>query len=150
MVAYNLDENGQPTKTEPPKEEIAPKITEGKYIDIALATQTLRIFENGKMKGAFKVSSGKRGLATPEGTFKVLVKAGRPFSKKYGLYMPYFIGFTNLGHGIHELPEWPGGYKEGANHLGIPVSHGCVRLGVGPAKLVYEWAEVGTPIVIHQ
>jgi lipoprotein-anchoring transpeptidase ErfK/SrfK len=57
--------------------------------------------------------------------------------------------FTGAGHGIHELPEWKNGYKEGANHLGTPVSHGCVRLGVGPAAKVYGWAEVGTPIVIH-
>jgi lipoprotein-anchoring transpeptidase ErfK/SrfK len=33
--------------------------------------------------------------------------------------------------------------------LGIPVSHGCVRLGIGPAKQVYEWTEVGTPVIIY-
>ncbi len=67
-------------------------------------------------------------MDTPVGNFKVIAKAKRPWSKKYGLYMPWFIQFTYDGHGIHELPEWPGGYKEGASHLGIPVSHGCVRL----------------------
>ena len=95
------------------------------------------------------VSSGKRGMETPTGEFKVMAKAVRPWSKEHGLFMPWFLQFTNLGHGIHELPEWPGGYKEGANHLGTPVSHGCVRLGIGPAKIVYDWADVGTPIVIY-
>lgn len=125
------------------------KIKEGKYIDINLAKQQLSIFENGERLGTYKVSTGKRGMATPTGTFKVMAKRGRAWSKKYNLYMPYFMQFTGQGHGIHELPEWKNGYKEGANHLGIPVSHGCVRLGVGPAAKVYAWSDVGTPIVIH-
>lgn len=87
---------------------------------------------------------------TPTGEFKVHNKNPRAWSRTYGLYMPYWMAFVPSGkYGIHELPEWPGGYKEGANHLGTPVSHGCVRLGVGSAKAVYEWAEVGTPIVIY-
>jgi lipoprotein-anchoring transpeptidase ErfK/SrfK len=52
-------------------------------------------------------------------------------------------------YGLHELPEWPNGYKEGASHLGIPVSHGCVRLGVGAAVRVFNWVEIGTPVVIY-
>lgn len=122
---------------------------EGKYIDINLRYQTLSIFENGKNKGTFRVSTGKRGMPTPTGHFSILAKKERAYSRRYGLYMPYFMQFSYSGHGIHELPEWPSGYKEGANHLGIPVSHGCVRLGVGPARTVYNFADVGTPVIIH-
>jgi len=125
------------------------KIKEGKYIDINLAKQQLSIFQDGERLGTYKVSTGKKGMATPTGTFHVMAKRGRAWSKKYNLYMPYFMQFTGQGHGIHELPEWKNGYKEGANHLGIPVSHGCVRLGVGPAAKIYGWSDVGTPIVIH-
>ncbi|MCX6766659.1 MAG: L,D-transpeptidase family protein [Candidatus Moranbacteria bacterium] len=125
------------------------KITDGKYIDINLAKQQLSIFENGERLGTYMVSTGKRGMATPTGTFHVMAKRGRAWSKEYKLYMPYFMAFTGQGHGIHELPEWKNGYKEGANHLGTPVSHGCVRLGVGPAAKVYGWSDVGTPVVIH-
>lgn len=125
------------------------KIKEGKYIDINLSKQQLSIFEEGERLGTYKVSTGKRGMATPTGTFHIMAKRGRAWSRKYKLYMPYFMQFTSQGHGIHELPEWKNGYKEGANHLGIPVSHGCVRLGVGPAAKVYNWADIGTPVVIH-
>lgn len=127
-----------------------PQIKEGKYIDINLDTQILSTFENGKLIDSYLISSGKKGMWTPTGTFKVHNKHPRAYSRTYGLYMPYWMAFVGSGKfGIHELPEWPNGYKEGANHLGIPVSHGCVRLGVGAAKAVYEWAEVGTPIVIY-
>jgi hypothetical protein len=148
-VVYGWDENGEPTKTDFRTELLEPSIDIGKYIDIDLSDQNLYIFENGQELGAYKVSTGIRGMDTPVGEFKVMGKSRRPWSAKYGLYMPWFIQFTNQGHGIHELPEWPGGYKEGANHLGIAVSHGCVRLGIGPAQKVYEFVEVGTPIVIH-
>lgn len=121
----------------------------GKRIEINLAKQKLSIYENGKMLGTYMISSGKRSMPTPKGTFQIYSKARIAWSAKYGLFMPYWMAFTSSGsHGIHELPEWPGGYKEGAGHLGIPVSHGCVRLGVGPAKRVYYWADIGTPVVI--
>lgn len=127
-----------------------PKKTEGKYIDVNLSSQVMTLFENGHAIEAYLISSGKRGMDTPRGEFAIRNKFPRPWSKQYGLYMPYWQAITPDGkYGIHELPEWPGGYKEGANHLGTPVSHGCVRLGVGAAERVYAWTEVGTPIVIY-
>jgi lipoprotein-anchoring transpeptidase ErfK/SrfK len=126
------------------------KIKEGKYIDVNLATQIMTTFENGAFLNAYLISSGKRGMDTPIGTHKIYNKFPRAYSKAYGLYMPYWMAIVPDGKfGIHELPEWPGGYKEGVNHLGIPVSHGCMRLGVGPAETVYNWAEIGTPVIVY-
>jgi lipoprotein-anchoring transpeptidase ErfK/SrfK len=148
-IVYGFGKNGEPYATDNLTWEIASKISEGRYIDIDLTHQVMSIFEDGVRKGSYKVSTGKRSMKTPTGTFKVFSKVPRPWSAKYGLYMPYYLGFTYQGHGIHELPEWPSGYKEGTNHLGIPVSHGCVRLGVGPAKIVYDFASRGTPVVVY-
>ncbi|MEI7621002.1 MAG: L,D-transpeptidase [Candidatus Moraniibacteriota bacterium] len=127
----------------------AKKLT-GKYIDVNLASQVMTLFEDGKAVDSYIVSSGKPGMETSKGEFAIRNKADRPWSKKYGLYMPNWMALVPSGlFGIHELPEWPGGYKEGANHLGTPVSHGCVRLGIGPSKRVFDWAEIGTPVVIY-
>lgn len=148
-VIYSFATSKSTYRTEERKEDVSPQLLEGRYVDIDISSQTMFLFENGIEKGAFKVSSGKRGMDTPTGVFKVMGKSRRPWSKDYGLFMPWFIQFTRQGHGIHELPEWPSGYKEGTNHLGIPVSHGCVRLGIGAAKIVYDFTEIGTPLVIH-
>jgi len=127
-----------------------PQIETGKYIDISLTSQTMVLFENGEAVNAFIVSSGQRGMDTPKGTHQIYNKHPRPWSKKYELFMPFWMAITSDGkYGLHELPEWPSGYKEGQNHLGIPVSHGCVRLGVGPAENIYNWAEIGTPVVVY-
>ena len=126
------------------------QISLGKYIDINLSTQIMTIFENGEIIDSFLISSGKRGMDTPKGRHQIYNKNPRPWSKQYSLFMPYWMAITADGkYGIHELPEWPGGYKEGQNHLGIPVSHGCMRLGVGPALTVYNWADIGTPVLIY-
>lgn len=137
-----------------PNVPIEPVITEGKYIDIDISEQILTMFEDGKNLGSYLVSTGKYGMPTPLGEFKILNKSKLAYSNKYNLYMPYWMAFTTAGHGIHELPFWKyrGGreYKEREAHLGHRISHGCVRLGVGPAERVYNWAEIGTPVVVHE
>jgi hypothetical protein len=132
------------------KQYTRPQIAGGKYIDINLKAQVLSIFENGKLLDSFMISTGKRGMETPKGTWAISNKTPRAWSKAYGLFMPFWMALLPSGKfGIHELPEWPGGYKEGAAHLGTPVSHGCVRLGIGPAERVYGWADMGTPVVVY-
>ncbi|MFA6160088.1 MAG: L,D-transpeptidase [Parcubacteria group bacterium] len=146
-IIWDQDKN---IRLEQAKRYTTAKIKTGKYIDINLSAQVMSIFEDGKILDSFMVSSGKKGMDTPKMETKIYNKSPRPFSKAYGLFMPNWMAMVPDGkYGIHELPEWPGGYKEGANHLGIPVSHGCVRLGVGSAKRVYDFAEVGTPVVIY-
>ncbi|HRY82400.1 MAG TPA: L,D-transpeptidase family protein [Candidatus Moranbacteria bacterium] len=137
-------------RLEQAKKYTVAKIKTGKYIDINLSAQVMSIFEEGKVLDSFMISSGKRGMDTPKMETRIYNKFPRAYSKAYGLYMPFWMAMVGDGKfGIHELPEWPSGYKEGANHLGIPVSHGCVRLGVGSAERVYNFASIGTPVVIY-
>jgi len=99
--------------------------------------------------GIFLISTGKRGMETPAGEYQILEKQERRWSRMAGLWMPYWLMFSWGGHGIHELPEWNDGTKEGADHLGTPVSHGCVRLGIGPAEEIYNFAEIGTKVYVN-
>ena len=137
-------------RIEPAYASQQPKIREGKYIDVNLSTQSMSIFEDGKLLDSYLVSTGKMGKETPRGTHAIANKSPRVWSKKYGVYLPYWMAIMPNGvFGIHELPECPDGEKEGANELGVAVSHGCVRLGIGAAERVYNWAEIGTPVVVY-
>ncbi|MBI4812027.1 L,D-transpeptidase [Candidatus Falkowbacteria bacterium] len=120
-----------------------------KRIEINTSNQELSYFLGEVRLGKFKVSTGKASMPTFQGDFKVENKAIKAWSRSYGLWMPYWMGMAGGKFGIHELPYWPSGYREGADHLGIPVSHGCIRLGIGPAKTLYDWTEVGTPVTIY-
>lgn len=119
-----------------------------KTLYVRLATQRLEQRVMNITIASYPISSGKPGLPTPVGTYKVLSKSPRAWSNSAKLWMPYWMHFSGRGHGIHELPEWPNGRKEGQSHLGRPVSHGCVRLGIGAAKKIYDWSPVGTSVII--
>lgn len=131
-----------PTSTQPTRLE--------KVIFIKLKTQMLEKRVGGIAIKAFKISSGLPKTPTPVGEFKVLNKNPRAWSSSAKLWMPFWMAFSARGYGVHELPEWPGGKKEGANHLGHVASHGCVRLGIGSAKEMYDWASIGTRVIIER
>lgn len=119
-----------------------------KRLEVNTGAQELDYFLGGVRLGTFPVSSGKPGMYTPLGHFAVDGKILRAWSS-WGLWMPYWMSLQNGYFGIHELPEWPNGLKEGEDHLGQPVSHGCIRLGVGPAEFLYNWTPVGTGVFIY-
>lgn len=120
-----------------------------KYLVVHLKTQTINQVEDGVNLATYKVSSGKATTPTPIGAFRIFYKNPKAWSHEAGLWMPWFEEFTKQGAGVHELPIWPSGVREGANHLGVPVSHGCVRLGIGPAKAIYDWTTIGTPVIVE-
>ena len=123
-----------------------------KKILISVSSQRLNCFEDGDIVCNYPISSGTYALPTPLGNFKVEKKRPVAYSSSYDLYMNWWMAFTpSEAYGIHELPYWKyswGIITEGEDHLGIRVSHGCVRLGIGPAKTVYDWADIGTPVEI--
>lgn len=118
-------------------------------IIIDLKNQKLKYLVSDKILKDFSISSGKASMKTPKGSFKITNKNKKAWSNTYKLWMPYWLGLGNGSIGIHELPLWPSGYREGENHLGKPVSHGCVRLGIGAAQYIYERVGVGTNVVIN-
>lgn len=118
-----------------------------KLIRIDLKKQELSYYLGDMRLGVYSVSSGANH-STPPGKYRISNKNPKAWSS-YGLWMPYWMRLGNTRMGIHELPIWPSGYIEGEDHLGTPVSHGCIRLGKGPAETLYNWAEVGTEVIIY-
>ena len=118
-----------------------------KHIEVNTENQELYYFLGGVKMGTFIISSGINN-STPKENYLITNKHPRAWSP-YGLWMPYWLGLGNGKIGIHELPVWPNGYREGEDHLGTPVSHGCIRLGINSAEFIYNWAEVGTPVNIY-
>lgn len=122
----------------------------GKYIEINLTLQRMYLYEGSTFVNSFRVSTGKWSTPTPTGTFSIQNAIRTAYSSAYGLYMPYWHAITPDGaYGIHGLP-YRGNWVEGASHIGTPVSHGCVRLGSGDDVFEYNWADIGTPVVIHK
>lgn len=126
-----------------------------KRIEISLKTNRLSYFFGSVKMGEYPVSLGVPRMPTPVGEFRIASKNPKAWSSSSRLWMPWWMNFVGAkarqgAFGIHELPIWPGGKREGLSVLGRPASHGCVRLGIGPAKILYDFAPVGTPVIISK
>jgi peptidoglycan hydrolase-like protein with peptidoglycan-binding domain len=84
------------------------------------------------------VSTGRPGLATPAGNFRVYRKEKLSWSVPFQAWLPYANYFYG-GYAIHQFASVPG----------YPASHGCVRVAQGDSILVWYFATVGTPVLIR-
>jgi lipoprotein-anchoring transpeptidase ErfK/SrfK len=114
-------------------------------VRINRATQTMQVIVDGVPRYDWRVSTGRRSLPTPGGTYRPQRLETRWFSRKYhNSPMPHSIFFRG-GIAIH------GTYETGG--LGRAVSHGCVRLQPGNAAtlfgLVQHEGAGATTIVVH-
>jgi hypothetical protein len=99
-------------------------------ISIDKDAQRMRVSVDGAERWDWKVSTGRRGYATPTGTFKPFRLEEDHFSKEWDdAPMPHSIFFTAKGHAIHGSFE--------TRKLGRPASAGCVRLAPANAKQLF-------------
>jgi len=123
-----------------------------KRIEINISSQHLWAWEGDTLIYSFPVSTGLRGRDTATGHFEVLDKIPNAYSSVWRLHMPYWLGIyyvQNIENGIHALPIRPDGSVMWAGLLGQRASYGCVILSTEAARLLYDWAEIGTEVHIH-
>ena len=120
-----------------------------KCIEIDLSDQRLYMKEGTNSVGSFLVSTGKWS-PTPTGEWRIWTKLRytrmKGGSKALGTFydlpnVPYTMYYYK-GYGIH------GAYWH--NNFGHPMSHGCVNMKPEEAGVVFNWASVGTRVVVHQ
>ena len=107
-------------------------------IIINLAAQQLYLYQNSKVVFVTKLSTGRRHLPTPRGTYQITEKDASHTSSIYHVSMPYFMRLDGEAFGIHY------GYNPG-----YPASHGCIRVGSMPqAKALFLMTPTGTSVII--
>ena len=122
-----------------------------KYILVDISEQHMYVYEGDMLVYSFVASTGMNN-ATSVGTFSVLNKIPNAYGATWNIWMPNWLGIYwagGLQNGIHALPILPNGATLWAGYLGIPISYGCIVLGSYEAELLYNWADVGTPVEIR-
>lgn len=121
----------------------------GMLIEVSIAKQRFTAWNNGRVFMTGLVSTGMPGYDTPTGHFHVIFKMENAWSAKWGVVMPWALNIHG-NYFIHQLTHYPNSTVNiGASKLGTAASHGCVRVGIPNAELLYHWAHVGTPVWIH-
>ena len=116
----------------------------GRWIEVDLSDQRVSAWNGKTLVRAFMVSTGKRSTPTPTGTYAIQSKyaSTRMRGEDYNVPdVPYAMFFSG-NYALH------GAYWH--NSFGTPISHGCINLRESSARWLYNWASIGTPVVIHQ
>jgi lipoprotein-anchoring transpeptidase ErfK/SrfK len=130
---------------------VTPSYGGSKFILISISEQHLYTYEGDTLVYSFVASTGMNN-ATSAGTFSVLDKIPNAYGATWDIWMPNWLGIYWAGsmeNGIHALPILPNGSQLWAGFLGRPISYGCIVLGEYEAQLLYDWAELGTPVEIR-
>lgn len=136
--------------TSQPFQAVTP-VAFNKLIVVNTTAKKMWLFENGQQVQTFLVSAGKPSTPTPIGQFHIYSKLavqdmrglntdGTPYFQPHVYWVNYFSG-GNAIHGVYWHPlSWFGA---------INSSHGCVGIPDDEAQWVYNWAPIGTTVIVH-
>jgi L,D-transpeptidase catalytic domain len=97
-------------------------------------TQRMSVVRDGQSLYNWPVSTGRKGYATPSGSFTAFRMEADHHSDEWDdAPMPHSIFFTKIGHAIHGTFD--------TKNLGKPASHGCVRLSPANAATLFALVE---------
>ncbi|HEY9697476.1 MAG TPA: L,D-transpeptidase [Trichocoleus sp.] len=120
------------------------KRTGTRWIEVNLSRQRLIAWEGRTPVYAVVISTGTSAHPTLPGAFEIQSKhrttrmQGDDYDVPDVPYTMYYDG----GYAIH------GAYWH--RSFGTPVSHGCVNVAVDHARWLFNWATIGTPVVVHR
>lgn len=126
--------------------------TTNKTIVVDRSEQKLYAYDGDTLFKELSISTGLQLTPTPRGVFSIFKKMPSRYmqgplpdladQQVYDLPgVPWNLYFTQGGAAIH------GAYWH--NSFGQPYSHGCVNLPPKEAKEIYDWAELGTKVVVR-
>lgn len=115
------------------------KCSPGATVCLDLTSQTLWVVQNGKIVlGPVPIRSGRPGMATPTGHYRIGNKKKYTVSTIFDVPMPYWQQF-NGAMGFHQTPSYL--YDNGGGG-----SHGCVNMLRKDAIALYGLTRVGTKV----
>ncbi len=135
-------------------------------IHIRLGEQRAYFYKGGQLVGISQLSTGREGLDTPVGQYKITQKDVDHSSSRYGDYVdandnvvvpnidnekdPKPPGTKYKGAPMPYFMRIVGGVGMHAGYLpGYPASHGCIRMPEFMAEDFFNNVELGTPVTIE-
>jgi len=119
-------------------------IVEDRWIDVSLSEQLLTAYEGGAPVRTTLISTGLPNTPTPTGQYRIWIKFRSDDMAGPGYFIedvPYVMYFYQ-GYGLHGV-TWHANF-------GHPMSHGCVNLPTSEAEWLFDFADVGTLVNIHE
>ena len=119
-----------------------------KSIKVNTFANMLTYYESWKKVWEMSISAGDRANYTPEGRFRITNKHEFMYSKSAWKFMPFWMEFWKGKYGIHGLAQDSAGKTTTSSVIWTSAPGGCVRLSEANAKILYDWADIGTYVLI--
>lgn len=121
-----------------------------RWIEVNLLQQTLSVYEKGELRFATLIASGLEPFYTQPGIFNIYEK--KPLELMQGAFEADRSDFYYL----QDVP-WTMYFDDARalhaaywrTYFGYPQSHGCVNLSPGDARWLFEWANEGDTVWVH-
>ena len=115
-----------------------------RWIEVDLSDQTLTAWQGDVAVLHTTVSTGKAATPTVVGRFAIQTKyeSQHMTGDDYDLPGVPWVMYFFEDYAIH------GAYWHA--NFGTPTSHGCVNMRISEAKALYQWADMGTEVVVHE
>jgi LysM repeat protein len=119
---------------------------------VSISQQRCWLYAGESLIAKWVCSTGRRGFPTRPGTYRIQSKLPKAYGSTWNIWMPYWLGIYWAGaseNGIHGLP-WNAktGVQVWSGSVGKPITYGCVMLDNAIAKMLYNMAWIGMPVVI--
>lgn len=128
-------------------------LDQGKWIEVNIGARRVNAWVGDKLIFSFVASTGRPGYPTRRGTFKILDKLPVGVGNAINMTMPNWMGIYYAGpaeNGFHGVPtDMTTKQLIWADYNVRNLSYGCIVMNLADSKTLYDWAEVGTPVQIH-
>ena len=129
---------------------LPPDSGEGRRIVFSQSRQRVWLVD-GEVERTYLVSGSVYDNLDP-GTFTVYSRSENAVGIDDSGTMRYFVRFTTgdqgAAIGFHDIPVDDGRPVQTVADLGTPQSHGCIRQATPDAKALWEFAPLGTTVVV--
>lgn len=158
-----------PVSTSAPRDSVSywdgDSISGAPSIKIKLSEQKAYFYKGGQLVGISQLSTGREGMGTTTGSFKIIQKDQNHVSSQYGDYVDSADNVVVANIDVGKDPKPPGTRFKGApmpyfmrivggigmhaGYLpGYPASHGCIRMPEFMAENFFRSVSTGTPVSI--
>lgn len=129
-----------------------PESGEGRRVVFDQGDQRVWLVEaDGSVTATYLVSGSRFDNLDP-GSYAVRARYRHATSFDNSGTMEYFVEFTTGWSepiGFHSIPvDHEGNLEQSVDELGRPLSAGCIRQKPEDAAFLWDWAPVGTPVVV--
>lgn len=120
-----------------------------KWIEIDLSEQRTTAYERATPLKSYLIASGTKGHETVQGEFAIWHKTksqtmsggSKADGSYYSIPNVQWVSYFFEDYALHGA-WW-------RKQFGYPASHGCVNMTNADAQWIFEWAPIGTKVIVH-